>query len=62
MGIEKKVITRNTNDIEDIVVGDRLLILALRSHLRLQLKVQSGFWLVLPEQTPQRTKYRSVLL
>ncbi|WP_146195867.1 hypothetical protein [Nostoc commune] len=29
--------------------SDRPLILALRSHPRLQLKVQSGFWLVLPE-------------
>ncbi|MBE8970575.1 hypothetical protein IQ277_31515 [Nostocales cyanobacterium LEGE 12452] len=29
--------------------SDRPLILALRSHPRLQLKVQSGFWLVLPK-------------
>ncbi|MEH2121611.1 hypothetical protein [Nostoc sp.] len=31
--------------------SDRLLILASRSHPRLQLKVQSGFWLVLPEKS-----------
>ncbi|VXD24128.1 hypothetical protein [Planktothrix paucivesiculata] len=30
---------------------DRCLILALRSHPQLQLKVQSGFWLVLPEKS-----------
>ncbi|MEH1766560.1 hypothetical protein [Nostoc sp.] len=31
--------------------SDRPLILASRSHPRLQLQVQSGFWLVLPEKS-----------
>ncbi|MCC5651109.1 hypothetical protein LC609_14960 [Nostoc sp. XA013] len=31
--------------------SDRPLILASRSHPRLQLKLQSGFWLVLPEKS-----------
>ncbi|WP_143854072.1 hypothetical protein [Nostoc sp. 'Peltigera membranacea cyanobiont' 210A] len=32
-------------------LSDRPLILASRSHPRLQLQVQSGFWLVLPEKS-----------
>ncbi|MBN3945956.1 MAG: hypothetical protein HWQ38_05505 [Nostoc sp. NMS7] len=31
--------------------SDRPLILASRSHPRLQLQVQSGFWFVLPEKS-----------